>query len=154
MNMKRIVQKQYRENVNRARAQLVGLTIPSEGWIRTVRQALGMSGAQLARRMGVTRGLVSNTEKAELAGGVTIKAMQNMAHSMNCRFVYAIVPEHDIEEIVQKRALEKARAQVKQVSVHMALEEQALSEEKLREQVQSFAEELLKNSNSDLWNDE
>ena len=149
-----MVQKQYQENVDNAREQLAGLTIPAEGWIRTVRQALGMSAAQLARRMGVTRGLVSNTEKAEREGGVTIKAMQNMAQSMNCRFVYAIVPEHDIEEIVKSRALDKAKTQVMQVNVQMALEEQALSKHKLQEQINSLANELMENPRSGLWNDE
>lgn len=154
MSMKKVVAKQYRENVNRARSQLSGLAVPSEGWIRTVRKALGMSGAQLARRMGVTRALVSNTEKAELEGCVTLKAMQNMAESMNCRFVYAIVPEQEIEEIVRKRALQKARAEVKAASIHMALEEQALSKDKLEEQIQSLAKEMMDKANSDLWNDE
>ena len=154
MNMKKVITKQYRENVNRARVQLSGLAVPSEGWIRTVRKALGMSGAQLARRIGVTRALISNTEKAELEGGVTLKAMQNMAASMNCRFVYAIVPEQDIEEIVHKRALEKARAEVKAASIHMALEEQALSKNKLEEQIQSLAREMVDKASSDLWNDE
>lgn len=154
MDMKKVITKQYRENVNRARSQLRGLAVPSEGWIRTVRKALGMSGAQLARRIGVTRALVSNTEKAELEGGVTLKAMQNMAESMNCRFVYAIVPEQEIEEIVRKRALQKARAEVKAASIHMALEEQALSKDKLEEQIQSLAKEMMDKANSDLWNDE
>jgi len=47
--------------------------LTTEGWIKVMRQALGMSGAQLGRRMEVTRGLVSNTEKAEIEGRVTIK---------------------------------------------------------------------------------
>lgn len=62
--MKHIVAKQYRENVNLARKKLEGLAIPSEGWLRTVRKALGMSGAQLGRKLDVTRGAVSINEKA------------------------------------------------------------------------------------------
>ncbi len=154
MSMKSVVTKQYRENVNRARAQVKGLSVPSEGWIRTVRKALNMSGAQLGRLMGITRAAVSNTEKAELSGGVTIKTMQQMAEAMGCRFVYAVVPEKDIEEMVRKRAMDKARAQVKEASIHMALEDQALSKPKLDEEIERLAKEMLENGGSDLWNDE
>lgn len=154
MEMKTAIAKQYRENVNLMRDKLAGIDIPAEGWIRTVRKALAMSGAQLARRMGVTRALISNTEKAELEGGVTLKTMQNMAQSMNCRFVYAIVPEQRVEEILSERAYAKAKAQVKAASVHMALEDQALEGQKLQEQVDSLAKELLEKPGASLWNDE
>ncbi|PHS69684.1 MAG: transcriptional regulator [Methylophaga sp.] len=157
MNMKSVVIKQYRENVNRAKAQVDGLFVPSEGWVRTVRTALGMSGAQLGRRMGITRGAISNNEKAELSGGITIKTMQQMAEAMGCRFVYAIVPEkdiEDIEDIVNKRALEKARAEVKEASIHMALEDQALSKDKQWDDIERLASDMVKNPTFDLWNDE
>ena len=154
MGMKGVVIKQYRENVNRARAQVAGLSVPSEGWLRTVRKALDMSGAQLGRRMGITRGAVSNNEKAELSGSMTIKTMQQMAEAMGCRFVYTIVPEGDIEDIVRAQALEKARAQVKEASIQMALEDQALSKSKLNAEIERLANEMVDKGNSDLWNDE
>ena len=150
--MKHIVAKQYRENVNLARKKLEGLAIPSEGWLRTARKALGMSGAQLGRKLDVTRGAVSINEKAELSGGITIKTMQQMAESMGCRFVYAVVPETDIEDIVMKRARTKATKQVRNASVHMALENQLLAEEKLVAEVERLAKEMIETSPSDLWN--
>ena len=67
--MKRVVIQQYRESVDRVRGMVAGLVVPPEGWVRTVRRAIGMSGVQLARRLGVTRAAVSNTEKAEVKGG-------------------------------------------------------------------------------------
>lgn len=152
--MKHIVAKQYRENVNLARKKLEGLAIPSEGWLRTVRKALGMSGAQLGRKLDVTRGAVSINEKAELSGGITIKTMQQMAESMGCRFVYAVVPETDIEDILMKRAKLKATKQVRNASVHMALENQLVAEGKLVAEVERLAQEMIETSPSDLWNDD
>jgi len=131
-----------------------GVSLPAEGWIRTVRKALGMSGPQLARRLNVTRAQVSNTEKAELEGRVTLKTMRHMAEAMNSRFVYAIVPEHTVEKTLHKRALKKALAQVKAASVHMALEDQLLSDKQLQHQMQDIAEELLEKNISKLWNDD
>jgi len=152
--MKHIIAKQYRENVNLARKKLEGLAIPSEGWLRTVRKALGMSGAQLGRKLDVTRGAVSINEKAELSGGITIKTMQQMAESMGCRFVYAVVPEIDVEDILMKRARVKATKQVRNASFHMALENQLLAEEKLVAEVERLAKEMIETSPSDLWNDD
>ncbi|GLR70622.1 mobile mystery protein A [Agaribacter marinus] len=152
--MKHIVAKQYRENVNLARKKLEGLATPSEGWLRTVRKALGMSGAQLGRKLEVTRGAVSINEKAELSGGITIKTMQQMAESMGCRFVYAVVPETDVEDILMKRARLKATKQVRNASVHMALENQLVAEGKLVAEVERLAQEMIETSPSDLWNDD
>lgn len=154
MNMKQVIVQQYRENVNTARKKLAGLHIPSEGWLRSTRKALSMSGAQLARRMDITRGAISNVEKAELDGGVTIKTMQQIAAAMNCRFVYAIVPEEDIERIIDRRARERARELVKKVSIQMAFENQALSREMQEAEITRVAKELLEKRTSELWNDE
>ncbi|MET0050462.1 MAG: mobile mystery protein A [Candidatus Thiodiazotropha sp.] len=152
--MKEVVQKQYREHINRVRHQLKDLTMPSEGWLRTARKALGMSGAQLARRLGVTRAMVSNTERAEQDGGVTLRTLQNMAQAMDCRLVYAIIPEQEIEAILQARAYKKAREQVMAAGVQMALEAQTLSQDKLDEQVQRLAREILEQRGSQLWNEQ
>ncbi|GAC31062.1 transcriptional regulator, XRE family [Paraglaciecola polaris LMG 21857] len=154
MSMKRLVVKQYRENVNRAREMLDGLSMPSEGWLRTVRKALDMSGAQLGRRLGVTRAAISKREKDELSGSITIKSMQQMAESMGCKFVYAIVPETEIEEVVLKRARLKAMQQVRNAGVHMALESQLIAEGKLLAEVERLAKEMIDKPSSDLWNDD
>lgn len=151
--MKQIVTAQYQDIVNRAGRAVRGLSVPKEGWLRTVRKSLGMSGAQLARRMGVTRALISNTEKAELSGGVTIKAMQQMAEALECRFVYAIVPEGDIEDLIESRAQEKARAIVEKAGKQMALESQTLSAKQLSFEKERLAREMVRDLPSDLWND-
>lgn len=153
MSVKKVVVEQYRERVNAVATALSGTSLPKEGWIRTVRKALGMSGAQLARRLGVTRAAISNTEKAELEGGVTLRVMQKMAEAMGCRFVYAIVPEGQIEELIRGQARKKALDIVGRTNNHMALEAQALSEEKIEYEIERLRQEYLKGPPSELWND-
>ena len=153
MSIKKIVTAQYQSVVDRAVVSARGLSVPKEGWIRTVRKSLGMSGAQLARRLGVTRALVSNTERAELSGSVTIKAMQRMARAMDCRFVYSIVPDGAIQEMISKRAREKALAIVDRANKHMALEAQTLSKEQINFEIRRLQQELVNAMPSDLWND-
>jgi len=152
VSIKTVIARQLRERVNATRQQLGELNSPSEGWLRTVRKALGMSGAQLARRMGMTRGAVSRNEKAEIEGGITLNTMKQMANNMNCRFVYAVIPDRDVEEIIEQQAREKAKQLVNQAGVHMALEDQSLSSESMNAEVERLVQELLGKPSS-IWNE-
>jgi predicted DNA-binding mobile mystery protein A len=154
MSVKNIISKQYQDKVNIAATKMRNVGTPLEGWLRTARKALGMSVAQLARRLGVTRAQVYNTEKGELNGSVTIKTLQNMAEAMRCRLVYAVVPEHDVEKILAARAKKKAMKMVEEANKHMALEEQALSEKQIAFEVERLQREMLKDLPINFWNDE
>jgi predicted DNA-binding mobile mystery protein A len=155
MGIEAVVLKQYQNKVNQALKQFGGYATPlSEGWIKTVRKALGMSGSQLAKRLGVTKGRVSQAESAELSGSATLKSMQNMAQAMDCRFVYAIIPKKEIEGVIRDRAVLKANEQIKAASTQMALEAQALNDEQLTFAVDQLASEIIEKMPSDLWNDE
>jgi predicted DNA-binding mobile mystery protein A len=152
MNVKNVVQKQYQRLVDIA-ASPSELQKPPEGWLRTVRKALGMSGAQLAKRMGVTRARVAQAEHAELSGGATLKSMQAAAEAMGCRFVYAIVPEKRIEDVIMAQARKKAMALVGTASTHMALESQALPNDKIAQEVERLTQELAREMPPDFWSD-
>ena len=154
MSVKEIAAKQYQAIVDRAATRFERDTgAPPEGWIATVRKALGMSGAQLARRLGVTRARISKAERAEVQGGVTLRTMHMAAEAMGCRFVYAIVPDGRIEDLLAAQARRKAQALVRKASDHMALESQSLSEEQNAEEVERLARDLLRNMPSGLWSD-
>ncbi len=153
MSFKNIVAKQYQEKVDRAAEAVRLVDMPTEGWICTLRKALNMSAAELARRLGKSRALVSNTEKAELVGGVTLKTMMSMAEAMGCRVVYAIVPEERIERTLAAQAEKKARLLVVKSSQHMALEAQNLTPKQMDAEVKRIAQELLRDMPSDFWRD-
>ncbi len=151
MNMKRVVQQQYQSVVDVVATQTVALRTPPEGWLRTARKALGMSGAQLARRMGLSRARIGDAERAELSGGISLKSMQAAAEAMGCRLVYAIVPMQTVEELVNAQAHRKARAIVDVASKHMALESQTLSDDKIKQEVTRLALELARDMPADFW---
>ena len=160
MSIDKIVSKQYRDKVNQAVSLFGSLSVlpnrglPREGWLRTVRTALGMSGTQLAKKLGVTKARISKAEQDEPHGSVTLKTMRSMAEAMDCKFVYAIVPKQNVEAVIKERALEKARAQVKAASTHMALEAQSLSKEQLEFEIERIAAQIIDKMPSDFWNDE
>ena len=152
MTVKAVVQQQYQRLVDSA-ASHSGLRPPPEGWLRTVRKALGMSGAQLAKKAGVTRARVAQAEQAELSGGASLKSMQAMAEAMGCRFVYAIVPEKRIEDVIAAQARKKAVALVGTASTHMALESQTLPNDKIVQEIERLTREIARDMPPDFWSD-
>ena len=153
MSVKRAVQQQYQAIVDRAARQADGLRAPAEGWLRTVRKALGMSGAQLARRMNVTRARVASMEKDEGTGSLTIRSMETAAAALGCRFVYAIVPETTVSDIAAAQARRKALGIVGTASRHMALESQTLPDGKIAQEIDRVTADLLRLMPSDFWED-
>lgn len=149
---RRQLQSSVEQNVVYAR-KLFQPQSTTEGWIKVMRSALGMSGAQLARRMQVTRALVSNTEKAEIEGRVTIKKMQEFAEAMECEFVYCMIPRDKIQAALKARAKEKAQVIVDRTNTHMELEGQALSKEQKKMELDRLTDQILKDGLADLWND-
>ena len=99
---------------------------PSKGWVRAIRDALGMTTAQLARRMGIAQSRVSRIEEAERSGSITVETLQRAAEAMDCRLVYAFVPEQSLQEMVEKRALHRAKQILAPARHSMALEDQAV----------------------------
>ena len=154
MSVKTVIQDQYRSLVDSAAAPLLGLNTPPEGWLRTARSALGMSGAEVARKLGVTRARVTAAERDELDGGITLKSMQAMAEAMGCRFVYAVIPPSGhIEDVILAQARKKALAIVGITSTHMALENQKLPDANIAQEVDRLTSEIARENPSDFWSE-
>jgi len=153
MSVKAAASAQYRRIVDQAAPLAAGLAAPAEGWIRTVRKALGMSGPQLARRLGVSRARISTLELSELDGAVSLKTMQDAAEAMGCRLVYAVVPETTVGRAVEQQALKKAAALVRRSSTHMALEDQSLSGAGRDAELARVTQDILARRPPDFWND-
>lgn len=99
---------------------------PQHGWLRAVREALGMSIAQVAQRMSVTRVRILEFEKAEEDNRITLGSLKRVAEAMNCTLIYAIVPKSGtITELAERQAREEASKRVLSVEHNMALENQA-----------------------------
>jgi len=99
---------------------------PQHGWLRAIREALGMSVAQVAQRMDITRGRILEFEKAEADDRITLGSLRRVAEAMDCQLVYAIVPKSGtITELAEQRAREEASKRVLSVEHSMALENQA-----------------------------
>lgn len=99
---------------------------PPAGWVRAIRDALGMSTSDVAHRMGVTAARVHAIEKAEATGDVKLSTLERAAEAVGCRVVYALVPtDGPLEELVQTQARHKAAGLLGRASHTMRLEDQA-----------------------------
>lgn len=116
------------------------LARPNQGWIRAIRQALGMTAEQLGRRMGVTQATLSGLEASEINGSIRLATLRKAAEAMNCTLVYALVPNTSLEEIVQDQARKVATEQLKPVEHTMLLENQSLHGMVREEFLQSYIE--------------
>jgi len=127
---------------------------PPKGWVRAIREALGMTTAQLGKRIGVTQSRAFDIEKAEVSGKITLNSLERAAHALDCRLVYALVPREPLESIAEERALKLASKKLKSTSHSMALEDQRVNREDEERQIKELAKRLLEKSGSALWAEE
>lgn len=153
MNVKDTARKQYVRIVDHAAQQFGAVQRPSEGWVAMLRKALGMSGAQVAARMGVSRNAVYQAERNERDGAITVNQMQKLAEAMGGRFVYAIVPEGNVADVIRIQAERKATARIRRASAHMALEKQSLPTAETKRRIEELADELIRDMPPDFWED-
>lgn len=107
--------------------RLVGLDLgqrPPRGWTRAIREALGMTTAELGQRMGLTQSRVSQIERSEELGSIRLDTLERAAQALNCQVRYVFVPNEPLEEMVQRQARLRAQAEVDAVTHTMALEDQ------------------------------
>ncbi|GBE07887.1 MAG TPA: mobile mystery protein A [Gammaproteobacteria bacterium] len=130
------------------------LARPPKGWIKAIREALGMTTSQLGKRMGVSQPRAVAVEKAEANSSITLDSLERAAHALDCHLVYALVPKVSLDEVVKKRAALLAKKQLDTVSHTMALEAQGMNKDDEKEQFKRLVEQLTNKSGSDLWQEE
>lgn len=125
-----------KENFRQLRAQQIDRMIlplrslklpsPQKGWIRALREAMGVSYAELGERLQASRSLAAQQEKAEVDDRITLRSLRACASALDCDLVYAFVPRGaSIEETLAARARAVASQTVRRVEHSMALEDQA-----------------------------
>ncbi|GLS37816.1 transcriptional regulator [Mesorhizobium tianshanense] len=145
-----------RKQLERRLAPLRELKLPTppRGWMKAIREALGMSTRQLATRMGAAPSRIHAIEKAEVSGATTIRTLREAAAAMNCTFVYAFVPIKPLDDILRERAAEKAGQDVTRLDHTMRLENQALLKADLEDESRRLIDTILADSPRRLWEDD
>ena len=145
-----------RKQLERRLAPLRQMTLvaPPRGWIKAIRESLGMTVRQFAARMGVAPSRIPTIEKAEITGGTTVRTLRQAAAAMNCAFVYAFVPIEPLDDTLRKRAMQKARKNVSRLDHTMRLENQPLLKSDLDAEARRTVDLIVSGSLRGLWDDE
>lgn len=146
-----MVQEHYREIANSAARLRDVPRVPAEGWVRTIRKALDMSGAQLAAKLGLSRNRVSVLERREAEGDITLNQLKELAAKLDCEFTYALVPKKDITRIMRDRAETLAKSRLEANTQNMFLEAQSIDPGKQEFLTEQLTEELLRAGGRVLW---
>jgi len=153
MQMKRIARRQIDQRT--ALLQTVSSEVfarPQAGWLRAVRDALGMSTRDMAARLGVTSMAISKLEASERAGTIGLDTLSRAADAVGCDVVYALVPRVPLEQQVHLQANAVARAELAPVATTMALEGQSVDAQTTQSLVENRIAELI--DSRGLWRTE
>ncbi len=130
------------------------LVPPAKGWIRAIRDAVGMTGSQLANRLNVNKQRVSRIEHDEKLGKVKIETLRNVAVAMDCVFVYAFVPRDSLDQAVGRQAEKIAKKRMARSNQMMRLEKQELSDSEKARAMQTIIDEIVETMPKSLWDQE
>ena len=126
---------------------------PPRGWLRAIRDALGLTTTQLAKRLGVSQPRVVALEKGEIEGTLTLASLRKAAEALDCKLVYAFVPNRPLVDTLRQRAETVADAQMGRLHHTMQLENQALTTSDQRRQRDSLIDDLMRGSARRLWDE-
>lgn len=125
---------------------------PAGGWVRAIREALGMTQAQLGAQVGISRQSVQDLERAEAERRITLDSLDRLARAMNCRVVCALVPDSgSLDDVRERRANALAEALLKPTEHSMKLEAQGVSASESKRQRKLLVDALLRGSPRKLW---
>lgn len=124
---------------------------PHKGWIRAIRDALGMSSTELAARIGVSQQRVSQIEHSEVQETITLETLRRAANALDCDLVYILEPRTSLDEAVREQAHKKAARHLAPLAHHSRLEDQALSDDDEAAQLEEFASRFI--DRKGLWSE-
>lgn len=119
-----------------------------EGWIKYMRQALGLTLSELGKLTSLSTATVAQAEKRELEGQVSLSTLKKMAEAMDCELVYAFVPKKELKTMIHDKAYEKARKALNIADLHMKLEDQKVVGDE-NERIERLAKKFIEKG--DIW---
>ena len=82
-------------------------------------------------------------EQSEVAGSIRLDTLERVARALDCRLVYALVPNNPLEDTVRAQARRKATRHLAEIAHNMRLEDQAVTDTDLAQQIDELASRLV-----------
>ncbi len=134
-------------------ASLQKVAPPPTGWIKAIRNAIGMSMLQLGNRLSITKQSVQDMESREKDGSISIKALREAARVLDMQLVYGFVPnDGSLEALIDRKAKELATQIVMRTNNSMKLEDQENTKQRIEKAIQERAIAVKNEMPKTLWN--
>jgi predicted DNA-binding mobile mystery protein A len=130
---------------------VAGVAKPTGGWIRAIREALGMTNKQFAKRVQRQPQTALDLQKREAAQTIQLNTLRELAEALDCELVYAIVPRKSLDQMLDERAEVLARHALRRTGHSMELERQGLGVKERERAFEREVERLLSGSRRKLW---
>ncbi len=91
---------------------------------------------------GISTSTISQAERREAEGHITVETLRKVAEAMNCEFKYMFVPKSDMNTFIQKKAYEKAKRILESADLHMSLEDQKVRS-KIEDRIRVLQKKLI-----------
>lgn len=149
---KNSLQIQQLNNKMLAFTSLQKVALPPTGWIKAIRNAIGMSMLQLGNRLSITKQSVQDMESREKDGSISIKALREAARALDMQLVYGFVPnDGSLEALIDRKAKELATQIVMRTNNSMKLEDQENSKQRIEKAIQERAFAIKTDMPKTLW---
>ncbi len=126
--------------------------VPDKGWVNTIRTTLNMTMAQLGTKLGVTKQGVKKIEESEAKGSISINSLKEVGDVLELKLVYGFVPKDGtIDNLIKNKAQTLARKIVLRTNQNMKLEDQGISDEKIKQSIVDLATEIKREMRKSLW---
>jgi predicted DNA-binding mobile mystery protein A len=126
---------------------------PREGWLKSVRESLGMRAAQMAKRIGTSKQSVLALETSEVKRTASLQSLDRAARALGCTLAFAIVPDRPLAAVLEARARAVARRKLARVGHSMALEAQQPPPALTEIQIDELAREIKQKLSRELWDE-
>jgi predicted DNA-binding mobile mystery protein A len=129
-----VILKGLDTQIDALRNAQTALRHPPHGWLRAVRESVGLSQAAVAKNLGITQQAYADIEKAEKRGTITLQTLRRAAEAMDCGLTYFTIPRLPAARTFEDLALrlDPKRRHLADTEHSMSLEGQAVGDLKPR----------------------
>lgn len=147
---KKLIREQLDKKLSKFKP-ILNTPVPKGGWVKTIREALGMSTYDLANKVDVDQSRISRIESAEVKQEIKLSTLQKIADGLGVKFVYGFVPEHNLEFMVRDQALTIAKKRLNRIDHSMKLERQGISDAEQEKALSDLIDKILIEEPKNFW---
>ena len=127
------------------------INAPGKGWIRAIRETLGLTGEQLARQLRTNKQRISRIEQDEIQGKLTLNTLRGVAEAMDCSLVYGLVPRQSLDHTIEQRAIRLAQKRIDHRNQMMRLGTREIGEEEKSQILDNLVDDIMDEMPKALW---